>query len=76
MGNPGLEFPLDGVGRVEQIRRVSNRLTNLFPAWVLLGAVLAKKHFEDAVTGVSSAIVPCAISCVFHLGIGRTGRDP
>lgn len=35
-----------------------------------LGAVLAKKHFFDPMTGISLAAVPCAISAVFHSVIG------
>ena len=37
----GREFPLDGFALLAQTRRVLNRLTNLFPVWVSLGALLA-----------------------------------
>jgi BASS family bile acid:Na+ symporter len=35
-----------------------------------LGAVLAKRHFADPVTGVALAAVPCAISAVMHSVLG------
>lgn len=84
LGNRGFEFPLDGVARVAQIRGVLNRLTNLFPVWVSLGAVLALIEpawftwFEGQAITWTLAIVMLGMGITLHVddfkAVGRMPR--
>lgn len=80
----GPDFHLDGATLLPQTRRVLNRLTNLFPVWVSLGAALALIEpawftwFQGQAITWTLALVMLGMGITLHLddfkAVGRMPR--